>query len=128
MIGYVTLGANDLERAERFYAPLMAELGVPLTRRSEKSLSWGKFGSGRGLSVTRPFDQQPAHFGNGVMIGLEAGSREKVHALHAVAMANGGTNEGAPGPRGSTYYGAYFRDPEGNKLCVYVLDAPAAAG
>jgi predicted lactoylglutathione lyase len=102
---------------------------VALARSTEKSRSWGKFGSGGGLSVVKPFDQQPAHFGNGVMVSLEAGSKERVHRLHELALAGGGSDEGAPGPRGTTFYGAYFRDPEGNKLCVYVLlDASQSPG
>ena len=121
MIGYVTVGINDLSRAGAFYSLIMSELDVPLTRTSEKSMSWGKFGGGRGLSITKPFDGNPASVGNGMMIALEARDRKQVDRLHALALANGAVCEGPPGLRGSVFYGAYFRDPEGNKLCVYVM-------
>lgn len=120
MIGYVTLGTNDLERSGRFYAAIMGELGAKLSRQTEKSMSWGKFGNGGGLSITRPFDGNDACIGNGTMIALEARDHEQVRTIHEIALAHGGTDEGAPGPRGgSIFYGGYFRDPDGNKLCIY---------
>jgi len=120
MIGYVTLGTNNLERSGKFYRTIMDELGIPLTRTTEKSMSWGKFGSGGGLSITKPFDGNAASIGNGMMIALEAKDHDQVHKVYALALANGGTDEGEPGPRGgSIFYGGYFRDPDGNKLCIY---------
>ncbi|MDG2001893.1 MAG: VOC family protein [Novosphingobium sp.] len=120
MIGYVTLGTNDLERSGKFYRAIMDELGVELSRTTEKSMSWGKFGGGRGLSITKPFDGDPACLGNGMMIALEARDHDQVHKVHELALANGGSDEGEPGTRGgSVFYGGYFRDPDGNKLCVY---------
>lgn len=129
MIGYVTLGTNDLPRARQFYDAVMGELGVPRTRTTEKSISFGEFGGGGQLSITRPFDHEPASVGNGTMISLQARDAEHVRRVHAAALAAGGTDEGAPGPRGTTFYGAYARDPDGNKLCFYLfLDAQAEAG
>ncbi len=125
MIGYVTIGITDLERAGAFYKPIMAELGVPLSRSTHKSMSFGKFGAGGGLSITKPFDGNPATAGNGSMVALEARDHDHVNRLHALALSLGAPCEGPPGIRGSTYYGAYFRDPDGNKLCVYVMPDPA---
>jgi catechol 2,3-dioxygenase-like lactoylglutathione lyase family enzyme len=121
LIGYVTIGINDLARAGAFYEPIMAELGVPLARTSHKSMSWGKFGGGRGLSITKPFDGHEATVGNGSMVALEARDQAHVDRVHTLALSLGAVCEGPPGIRGATYYGAYFRDPDGNKLCVYVM-------
>jgi catechol 2,3-dioxygenase-like lactoylglutathione lyase family enzyme len=121
MIGYVTLGINDLERAAAFYRPFMEELGCPVSRTTHKSISWGKFGAGGGLSITKPFDGNPATVGNGSMLALEARDHAHVDRLHALALSLGAKCEGPPGIRGSTFYGAYARDADGNKLCMYVM-------
>jgi predicted lactoylglutathione lyase len=71
--------------------------------------------------VCTPFDEQPASVGNGMMVALKAGSPEQVDQIHALALAHGGADEGAPGPRGPGFYGAYFRDLDGNKLCVFKM-------
>jgi catechol 2,3-dioxygenase-like lactoylglutathione lyase family enzyme len=126
MIGYVTLGTNDLARARAFYDALLGELGA--RRMMEMPDAEGGFtlyGTGTAsasLAVTRPYNGQPATAGNGTMVALQVGSRDTVDALHARALALGGTCEGPPGLRGSEamgFYAAYFRDPEGNKLAVF---------
>jgi len=71
------------------------------------------------FAVCKPYDVNPATVGNGAMFALFAPSRDVVDKTYAVAMANGGADEGPPGLRGDTFYAAYFRDLDGNKLCVF---------
>ena len=124
MIGYVTLGSNDLERARAFYDALLAEVGA--SRLMEMPSGFTLYGTGfgkPGLAVTRPYDGKAATPGNGTMVSLVVDSRDKVDRLHAKAMELGGSDEGAPGVRGEegprAFYGAYFRDLDGNKLCAF---------
>ena len=120
MLGYVTLGTNDLARAAKFYDAIAAELGVGRMMENEKFIAWGGHG-GAGIGLTKPFDGKPASIGNGVMAALRAKDRAQVDRLHQLAMSLGGTDEGAPGDRGHGFYAAYFRDPDGNKLNVFVM-------
>ena len=123
MIGYVTLGTNDLERGARFYDALAAVMGTGRMMEWPGAIAWGQPGGGAGVGLTRPFDGGPATVGNGVMVALEAKSREQVDALHRTALAHGGSDEGAPGPRGEGgFYAAYFRDPDGNKLNAFLME------
>jgi catechol 2,3-dioxygenase-like lactoylglutathione lyase family enzyme len=125
MIGYVTIGTNDLDRARNFYDALLAEIGA--TRKMEfPETGFTLYGTGSrapGIAVTRPYDGQPATVGNGNMAALAMPSREMVDRLHSRALELGGSDEGAPGlrtPEGpGAFYGAYFRDLDGNKLCVF---------
>jgi catechol 2,3-dioxygenase-like lactoylglutathione lyase family enzyme len=119
MIGYATVGSNDFERAKRFYDAVLAELGGERTLTMDRMQGWGSPGRGAMFVVCKPYDEKPASVGNGVMIALAAASREQVDRAHAKALANGATDEGAPGLRGETFYGAYFRDLDGNKMCVF---------
>jgi predicted lactoylglutathione lyase len=120
MIGYLTLGTNDLARATAFYDALLAEVGAKRFMESERSVAWMVSPGTPGLSVCKPFDGSPATAGNGTMVALAAGSTANVDALHRRALALGAKDEGAPGPRGTGgYYGAYFRDLDGNKLCAF---------
>ena len=121
MIGYVTLGTNDLQRAAKFYDTLAAEMGVPRMMEFDGFIAWGIPDGGAGIGLTRPYDGNPATVGNGVMVALEAKDNEQVHRLHEIALANGGTCEGPPGPRGDSFYAGYFRDPDGNKLNAFVM-------
>ncbi|MBX9707869.1 MAG: VOC family protein [Caulobacteraceae bacterium] len=127
MIGYVTLGTNDLERAAVFYDAIAAELGTSRMMEWPGAIAWGTPGGSAGIGLTKPFDGQPASVGNGVMVALEAKDREQVARLHAIALAHGGSCEGPPGPRGDTFYAAYFRDPDGNKLNAFLMTGAAAA-
>ena len=122
MIGYVTLGTNDRERSAKFYDAICAELGAGRVMENEQFIAWGAPGGGAGIGLTKPFDGKPACVGNGVMVALEARDREQVHRLHDIALANGGSDEGAPGPRGDSFYAGYFRDPDGNKLNAFVME------
>ncbi|PTR09800.1 MULTISPECIES: VOC family protein [unclassified Novosphingobium] len=122
MIGYVTLGTNDLERAAPFYDALAAELGTGRMFEWPGAIAWGTAGGAAGVALMKPFDGQPATVGNGVMVAFEAKEPVQVDRLHALALANGGSCEGAPGPRGDGgFYAAYFRDPDGNKLNAFVM-------
>ena len=121
MIGYVTVGTNDLPRAAKFYDALAAEMETPRMMEFETFIAWGKPGGAAGIAATKPFDGNAASVGNGVMVALEARDNAQVDRLHAIALANGGTDEGAPGPRGDGFYAAYFRDPDGNKLNAFVM-------
>jgi catechol 2,3-dioxygenase-like lactoylglutathione lyase family enzyme len=126
MIGYVTLGTNDLPRAAAFYDALSAEMGVGRMMDFETFIAWGAPGGAAGVALTKPFDGQDATVGNGVMVAFEAKDKAQVDRLYAIAMANGGTDEGAPGPRGEGFYAGYFRDLDGNKLNAFVMGAAAA--
>ena len=121
MIGYVTVGTNDLARAARFYDAIAAEMGTGRMMEFDTFIAWGTPGGGCGIAATKPFDGNPASVGNGVMVAFEAGDKEQVDRLYAIALENGGTCEGAPGPRGDGFYAAYFRDPDGNKLNAFLM-------
>lgn len=120
MIGYVTLGTNDLDRAAKFYDALLAAIGAKRIMDLGTFIVWGKSGQGS-LAVTLPYDKKPATVGNGVMVALGCGSKEKVAELHARALALGAKDEGAPGPRGQGFYAGYFRDLDGHKLNFFYM-------
>jgi catechol 2,3-dioxygenase-like lactoylglutathione lyase family enzyme len=124
VIGYVTLGTADLDRARAFYDALLGEIGPSRLMEMESGFTLYGVGWGQpGLAVTRPYDGQAARAGNGNMAALVVDSRDKVDRLHARALELGGSDEGAPGVRGEegprAFYGAYFRDLDGNKLCAF---------
>ena len=132
MIGYVTLGTNELERAREFYDALLGELGA--TRKMEfPETGFTLYGTGTrapGLAITRPYDGNAATVGNGNMAAIAVANRAMVDRLHARALELGGSCEGAPGlrtPEGpSAFYGAYFRDLDGNKLCAFRMGPDTA--
>ena len=124
MISHVCVGITDFDRAFRFYGPLLARLGHVL-RFSEPEKCWAGWKPAESYRpiflIGKPFNGEPAAPGNGQMIALLAPDRKTVDACHTAALAQGGKCEGPPGLRPqyhSNYYGAYFRDPDGNKLCV----------
>ena len=122
MIGYVTLGTNDLARAARFYDAVAAEMGTGRMMEFDGFIAWGSMGGGAGIAATKPFDGNPATVGNGVMVAFQARDKDHVQRIYDVALANGGSDEGAPGPRGdSGFYAGYFRDPDGNKLNAFIM-------
>jgi predicted lactoylglutathione lyase len=122
MIGYVTLGTNDLDRAANFYDELLKEIGAGRFMEEEKFIAWATSPKAPALSVTYPYDGNPATVGNGVMVALVVDSTAKVDAIHKRAMELGGTDEGAPGPRGGGFYAGYFRDLDGNKLNAFCME------
>ena len=124
MIGYVTLGTNDLERAAAFYDALLGELGAKRAMENERMIIWATEPSAPMLAVCKPWDGNEAVVGNGPMVALAAASKEDAAKLHAKALELGGTDEGAPGPRGDgSFYGGYFRDLDGNKLVAFIMGA-----
>jgi catechol 2,3-dioxygenase-like lactoylglutathione lyase family enzyme len=124
MISHVHVGIGDFERAFAFYSVVLPVLGLELKFKEAENgwAGWMMPGVARPLFlVGRPFDRGPASPGNGQMIALLAPDRASVDRCHAVALAHGASSEGGPGLRPHYhphYYGAYFRDPDGNKLCV----------
>lgn len=119
MIAYTTLGTRDLERAGRFYDALLTELGAQRAMQFDRMIAWGTDPVAPMFAVCLPFDGQTASCGNGTMISLAADSTATVDRVHAKALSLGATNEGAPGMRGPSFYLAYFRDLDGNKLAVF---------
>lgn len=122
MIGYVTLGTNDLPRAVAFYDELMAVLGAGrFMEVDDVFVAWAAAPDQPGLSVTKPFDGNPATVGNGTMVALMVDSTEMVHKVYEKAIQLGATDEGAAGPRSDGFYAGYFRDLDGNKLNVFCM-------
>lgn len=121
MVGYVTLGTNDLPRAAAFYDALLGELGGKRFMETERLIAWIGGSGTAAVSVVLPYDGKPATVGNGVMVALAADSKEKVDAIYAKAMSLGAMDEGEPGPRGDNFYAGYFRDLDGNKLNVFFM-------
>jgi len=122
MIGYATIGTNDLERATKFYDAVLAPLGGKRTfANGERMQFYGSKDTPGMIAVSKPYDEKPATAGNGSMFGLPAASKEQVDEAYAAAMAAGGVCDGPPGQRLPTFYGAYFRDPDGNKVCVFKM-------
>jgi hypothetical protein len=120
MLGYALVGTNDLERAKAFYDELVKPLGG--AAMFEHPSGGRVYGKGQpSFGVVAPFNGEPATVGNGTMVALSADTTEAVRQVHETAMRLGGSDEGAPGWRGEPggFYGAYFRDLDGNKLCVY---------
>lgn len=122
MIGYVTLGTNDLQRGAKFYDKLAGLLDTPRMMEFDTFIAWGKPGGAAGIGLTKPFNGEAASVGNGVMVALAARDRAHVDEIYRVAMENGATDEGAPGERGGGFYAGYFRDPDGNKLNAFVME------
>lgn len=121
MVGYVTLGTNDIDRAAQFYDQLLSEVGGKRFMELETFIAWTASPTGAALSVTKPFDGNAATVGNGVMVALRMDSTEKVDSFYRKAIELGATDEGAPGPRGDGFYAGYFRDPDGNKLNAFFM-------
>ena len=123
MLAYVMVGSNDLKRSQKFYDAALAPLGLARTGDGERYFGYAPKSAPDEAQffITKPFDKKPATFGNGTMISLAASSKRAVEEFHAAALANGGIDDGKPGPRpadGSNYV-AYVRDPDGNKICAY---------
>ena len=127
MIGYATVGTNDIDRARAFYDDLLGGIGARRVMEFPQN-GFTMYGTGArapGLAVTRPYNGAAAQPGNGAMVALAMNSRDKVDSLHARALELGGSDEGPPGVRGpdgdNAFYGAYFRDLDGNKLCAFCI-------
>ena len=122
MIGYVTLGTNDLPRGAALYDAIAADMGTGRMMEFGSFIAWGVPDGAAGIALTKPFDGNPASVSNGVMVALQARDPAQVDRLHAIALAQGGVCDGPPGPRGEGgFYAGYFRDPDGNKLNAFVM-------
>ncbi len=121
MIGYVTLGTNDMARASRFYDDLLSVVGAKRTLETGKFIAWGNDPKAPMLFVIKPADGKEATVGNGVMVALAARSKEEVDKVYRKAISLGGKDEGPAGPRGEGFYAGYFRDADGNKLCAFFM-------
>ena len=127
MFSHVTIGSNDLAKAKPFYDALLDPLDLVRRMDFPNAVGYGTADGRPQLWVLSPLDKAPASVGNGITIGLEAASRAAVDAAHKAGLATGGKDEGAPGLRPHyhpNYYGAYLRDPDGNKICI-VCHRPA---
>ena len=121
MIGYATLGTNDLPRAAAFYDALLAEVGAKRLWDFGRGIAWGVAQDKPSLGIMKPYDGNPATVGNGVMVALIVDSRDKVGRVHKKALELGGKDEGAVGPRGEGFCGGYCRALDGNKLNVFCM-------
>ena len=120
MIGYTTIGVNDMARAEAFYGALLGEIGGSQLMGMDRIKFYGN-GQGAMLAICIPYDEKAQHCGNGNMVAIDAGSRDVVDKLYAKAIELGASDEGEPGERAPVFYGAYVRDLDGNKLCFYEM-------
>ncbi len=123
MIGYVMIGTNDLDQGARFYDVLLAPLGLVQVARVETYAAYAPKAAKDAIEfyITMPFDQGPATPGNGTMVALAASTMQALEQFHSLGLQNGGSDEGAPGPRveGSDICYAYIRDADGNKICAF---------
>ena len=126
MLGYCSLGTNDLQASAEFYEPIAQILGHSRVMETERAVMWSTPGRGAAFCVIKPYDGQPATVGNGTMFGFAVDTDEQVDQIYQYALANGGSDEGPPGERSPQFYGAYFRDPAGNKLVAYHFREDAA--
>lgn len=118
MIGYITIGSNDLSASAAFFDALFEAMNGARAYSLKHMIGYS-FGTNTPMIiVTRPFDGEPATHGNGAMVALAAKDRAQVDSMHALALELGAIDEGAPGPRGKNFYGGYFRDPDGNKFNI----------
>lgn len=121
MFSHVTVGSNNVTRAKAFYDGIAKPLGLSRLADYPEAAGYGRPGGRPQLWIVTPLDKNMATSGNGVTVGLEAQDRPSVDAAYAAAMAAGGKDEGKPGLRPHyhpNYYGAYVRDPDGNKVCI----------
>ena len=124
LIGYVTVGTNDLERAKQFYDNLFEDLGAHAFFANERIVFWTVKDGASSFAIAKPYDEKEASVGNGNMVAIPVDSRQQVDAIYAKAMELGATDEGPPGERMPTFYGAYIRDLDGNKLVFYKMTIP----
>ena len=121
MLGYATIGVSDMAAAETFYNGLLAEVGAQQLFGQDRIKFYGTGPDGAMLAICIPYDENDQHCGNGNMIAIPGGDRAGVDKLYAKALELGATDEGEPGERLPVFYGAYVRDPDGNKLCFYEM-------
>lgn len=123
MIGYITLGTNDLEKNAQFYDALFAEIGAQRVMEEEAFILWSTGLDKPGFALTKPYDGNTATVGNGVMIALALENPKQVDAMYAKAIELGAQDEGPAGPRSEEFYAGFFRDLDGNKLNFFCITA-----
>ncbi len=121
MLGYVTLGSNQFDKAAEFYDALFDVCGASRLMELDDFILWGTSMEAAGIALSKPYNGEAATVGNGVMAGIRAESADAVNALYQKAIELGGSDEGEPGPRGDGFYAGYFRDLDGNKLNAFYL-------
>ncbi len=120
MIGYATIGVSEMERAKKFYCNLFAKQGAKVVIDSGRIAFIGAERGKPMLAICEPYDKQAPTPGNGVMIAFPVTEKEEADQLYAKALELGATDDGAPGQRiPDRFYGAYVKDPDGNKLCFF---------
>ena len=125
MLGYATIGTNDIDRALEFYDALLAEVGGKRWYTSDRITFYSSQPGAAMIAVCKPYDGEAQHQGNGNMLAIPGGSHEGVDKLYAKARELGATDEGEPGERiPDVFYGAYVRDLDGNKLCFFDMKTP----
>ena len=117
MIAYTTIGTADIEKAKTFYLALLEDLGATVLMDMGRLAALGTPDGGAMLALCTPYNEEPPNPGNGNMVAIPPGSKEMVDKLYARALELGGSDEGEPGQRMDGFYGGYFRDPDGNKIC-----------
>ncbi len=120
MIGYATIGASDLAKSVAFYQDVLGPLGPQMMDFSDR-MKVITGGNGAMLGICTPYDEKDPAPGNGNMIAIAANDRDQVQAMYDKAISLGATDEGAPGERAPTFFGAYFRDFDGNKVCLFKM-------
>ena len=121
MIGYVTIGTNDFDKAAKFYDELLAEIGAERFMETDTFIAWSNAPQSTGLCIIKPNDGNAATVGNGVMLAITVDSNDKVDTVYNKALSLGATDEGPAGARSDNFYAGYFRDLDGNKLNVYCM-------
>ncbi len=122
MLGYTTIGTNDMDRAVTFYDSLLAEVGAKRLMDMDRIKFYGTSPDAAMLAICIPHNEEAQNCGNGNMVAIPGGSRDGVDKLYAKAMELGATDEGEPGERMPVFYGAYVRDLDGNKLCFFEMN------
>ncbi len=122
MIGYVTIGTNDMDRAVAFYDALLGEVGAKRLMDMDRIKFYGSSPDAAMLAVCIPYNEEAQNCGNGNMVAIPGGDRAGVDKLYAKAIELGATDEGEPGERMPVFYGAYVRDLDGNKLCFFEMN------
>ncbi len=123
LVGYTTVGTNNIKKAKFFYDALFKNIeGVYSFKANDRAYIWANENGNSIFGVCKPYDENPASSGNGSMVGFSFDSKNMVDELHSKALSLGGADEGAPGYRDDSFYGAYIRDIDGNKLVFYYYD------
>ncbi|MGC9402680.1 VOC family protein [Vibrio genomosp. F10 str. 9ZC157] len=121
MIGYTTLGTNDIEKSGNFYDALFEEIDAKRIMENDSFIIWSTGPGKPEFAITKPFDGNPASVGNGVMVAISLDTRKKVDELYSKAIELGASDEGPSGLRGGDFYAGYVRDLDGNKLNFFTM-------